>query len=118
MNNSNDCGVFNTAFEVSLTEIRGISVPDSVKAIPFFANSDNGFVSMSFDKHPIAQQVYDSEFWNGESGTTTTTAPAWFSSMQKKITMLLQARDLREKVEGAILLRLFMDHMIARKCGQ
>ena len=84
LNNSSDCNVFNAAYSVSMNAIRGISVPGSVKAIPFFAASDNGFISITFDKNPIAQQVYDSEFWNGVSGTTTTTAPAWFLSAQNK----------------------------------
>lgn len=78
LNNSNDCGVYNAAFEVSMA-IRTVSVPGSVKAISFFATSDNGFISVSFNKNPIAQQVYDSEFWNGDPNTTTTITPDWFS---------------------------------------
>lgn len=83
INNSNDCGVYNAAFEVSMA-IRAVSVPGSVKAVSYFATADNGFISISFNKNPIAQQVYDSDFWNGDHSTTTTSTPEWFSSMQNK----------------------------------
>lgn len=81
INNSIDCGIYNAAFEVSMA-IRAVNYPESVKAVSYFATADNGFISISFNKKPIAQQVYDSEFWNGDTGTTTTTPPEWFLSIQ------------------------------------
>lgn len=83
LNGRNDAALFNQAFEIC-SDLKSKVITDDVKANPFFATSDNGFCSLGFGKKgPIAQQVYDSTFWDNNEGALTTCAdpPAWYDSI-------------------------------------
>lgn len=88
LNNDDDCTLFNEAFRIS-ADIRTTLNVEGVKAITFFADFDtsyssNGFFSISFEnKSPIAQQVYDSTFWENirDTATVTVNPTAWFEDV-------------------------------------
>ncbi|MBO6241997.1 MAG: hypothetical protein J6O61_14425 [Butyrivibrio sp.] len=79
LNSDNDCGVYNAAWEVS-NAIKRLDENDGIKSVKYFADNSVGFPHISFGNAPIAQQVYDSEFWDSGGQTTTTVAPGWFAS--------------------------------------
>ena len=85
LNNKHDAEVFNAAFSIGMGGVKRIS-SDGVMVIPFFASSNDGFITLSFDQHSIAQQVYDSDLWENcrEKTTVSTTPPEWYETAQNQ----------------------------------
>ena len=84
LNNSKDSSLYLNATTIS-SDIRTYSYEGSVINTLFFVSQDNGFLSIAFDDCPIAQQLYDSDFWNDEcEKTVTNEPPQWYIASKEK----------------------------------
>lgn len=84
LDNPVDSSIFLTATSIITGSLHGIEDVD-VMLLLFSISSDHGFLSMYFNNNaPIAQQVFDSEFWNNSPGTISSNPPIWFLSIQSQ----------------------------------